>query len=117
MEQGPSSQSLPPSPTPAATCGSPELPAQLPEEKGDGDEAQGGRGGEDAGPVILQVPPQAAGEGLWAGGGGALGCGAGLGAAPTLEPQFRSRPDLAENQGPWCTAHLAPVASGRRPGK
>lgn len=44
--------------------GSPELPAQLLEEKADGEEAQGGWGGEHAGPVILQVPPQAAGEGL-----------------------------------------------------
>lgn len=43
---------------------SPELPAQFLEEKADGEEAQGGRRGKDAGPVVVQVPPQAAGEGL-----------------------------------------------------
>lgn len=48
-----------------ARRGSPELPAQLLEEKADGEEAQGGRGGEHASAVVLQVPPQAAGEGLW----------------------------------------------------
>lgn len=45
-------------------CGSPELPAQLLEEKTNGKEAQRWRSGKDASPVILQVPPQAAGEGL-----------------------------------------------------
>lgn len=48
-----------------ARRGSPELPAQLLEEKADGEEAQGGRGGEHASAVVLQVPPQAASEGLW----------------------------------------------------
>lgn len=51
-------------PHPAPRLCSPELPAQLLEEKANGEEAQSGRGGEDTRPVILQVPPQAAGEGL-----------------------------------------------------
>lgn len=44
--------------------GSPELPAQFLEEKPNGEEAQGGWSGEDASAVILQVLPQATGEGL-----------------------------------------------------
>lgn len=53
--------------------GSPELPAQFLEEEGDGEQAQGGPGGEDTGPVVLQVPPQPAGEGLLDKGAGGRG--------------------------------------------
>ena len=44
---------------------SPELTAQFLEEKANGEETQGRWGGENTGAVILQVPPKAAGEGLW----------------------------------------------------
>lgn len=54
----------PASPTAAPRRGAPELPAQFLEEKANGEEAQGGRRGEDTGPVVPQVPPQATGEGL-----------------------------------------------------
>lgn len=61
--------------------GSPELPAQFLEEKANGEEAQGGWSGEHTSSVVLQVPPQAAGEGLWGQGAGReparLGQGAG----------------------------------------
>lgn len=36
---------------------SPELPAQLLEEKANGEETEGGWSGEHTGTVILQVPP------------------------------------------------------------
>lgn len=75
VEPGPNSAAAPwgfwaqpATPCPAAelppALNSPELPAQLLEEKADGEQAEGGWRGEGAGPVVLQVPSEAAAEGL-----------------------------------------------------
>lgn len=111
--------------------GSPELPAQLLEEKANGEEAQGGRGGEHAGPVILQVPPQAAGEGLLGKGTERLRLGTqarppaqdlkgmlelGTGVAATLQPwapfpKEGAPAGLLAHPGPTGSKDLGPLQS------
>lgn len=92
--------------------GSPELPAQFLEEKANGEEAQGGRRGEDAGPVVPQVPPQAAGEGLQ--GEGAGGRAAARRDTAAARRMRRTPPEWEEK--PWGSIICGTAMSGSCPG-